>query len=202
MERRAFYGTTAGPLSRRHAGALAPLHTSAWTAGVWALLLARKPLLAAGLLGASVALLARRLHGLVEQPVRTAGQIAGGGAARSALPALGGLTRAWSPGLVLGLCWRRTRRGAALALLAPAIGDWVARPGELDLVRFSAWHVADDIAYGTGVWFGCLRARTLAPLLPHIAFRARVWSNRSLRAQLSPRTQPQHQPKQSPSPNT
>ena len=54
----------------------------------------------------------------------------------------------------------------------------------LDPVRFGALHVADDLAYGSGVWLGCLRARTLAPLLPRIELRARVWSTRSLRAQL------------------
>jgi mycofactocin system glycosyltransferase len=184
LARRAFYGTTAGPLSARHPSALSPLHTSAWTAGVWALLLARKPFLAAGLLATSIAVLAHRLSGLVDEPAKTATQIAGGGTVKSALPALGGLARAWSPGLVLCLCWRRTRRAAAVALLAPGIGDWTSERGELDPVRYTALHAADDVAYGTGVWLGCLRVRTLAPLVPRIAFRARVWSNTSLRAQL------------------
>ncbi len=35
LSRRCFYGTTAGPLSRRHPSSMSPLHTSAWTAGVW-----------------------------------------------------------------------------------------------------------------------------------------------------------------------
>ena len=184
LRRRAFYGTTAAPLSERHPGALSPLHTSAWTAGVWALVIARKPFLAAGLLATSIAVLARRLRRLVDQPVKTATRIAGGGAARSALPALGGLARAWSPGLVLGLCWSRTRRAAALALLLPALGDWVNQRGDLDPLRYGALHAGDDLAYGVGVWTGCLKARTLAPLLPRIAFKARVWSNPSLRAAL------------------
>jgi mycofactocin system glycosyltransferase len=184
LRRRAFYGTTAAPLSERHPGALSPLHTSAWTAGVWALVIARKPFLAAGLLATSIAVLARRLRRLVDQPVKTATRIAGGGTARSALPALGGLARAWSPGLVLGLCWSRTRRAAALALLLSALGDWVNERGDLDPLRYSALHASDDLAYGVGVWTGCLKARTLAPLLPRIAFKARVWSNPSLRAAL------------------
>lgn len=184
LGRRAFYGTTAGPLARRHPGSLAPLHTSSWTAAVWVLAAARKPLLAAATLAASILVLARRLGGLVDEPLRVAGRIAGGGTAKSALPALGGLTRAWSPALLLGLCWRKTRRAAAVALLAPAAADWVAERGELDPVRYAAFHVADDLAYGSGVWLGCLRARTLVPLLPRIALRARMWSNPSLRAQL------------------
>lgn len=187
LSRRAFYGTTAGPLARRHPGSLAPLHTSSWTAAVWILAAARKPLLAAGTLAVSIVVLARRLGGLVDQPVKVAGQIAGGGTAKSALPALSGLARAWSPALVAALCWRRTRRAAALALLAPAVGDWLVERGALDPTRYVALHVADDVAYGSGVWLGCLKARTVAPLVPRVALRARMWSNPSLREQLGGR---------------
>jgi mycofactocin system glycosyltransferase len=187
LGRRAFYGTTAGPLARRHPRSLAPLHTSWWTAAVWILALARKPLPAAGALAVSIAVLARRLDGLVDEPVKVAGRIAGGGTARSALPALSGLTRAWSPALVLALCWRKTRPAATLALLAPAAGDWPAARRALDPVRYAALHVADDVAYGSGVWLGCLRARTLAPLLPRIELRTPLWSTRSLQSQLGDR---------------
>ncbi|MGH9017784.1 MAG: mycofactocin biosynthesis glycosyltransferase MftF, partial [Acidimicrobiales bacterium] len=37
MARRFFYGTTAGPLARRHPGAVAPVTTSAWSVAVWVL---------------------------------------------------------------------------------------------------------------------------------------------------------------------
>jgi mycofactocin system glycosyltransferase len=188
LERRAFYGTTAGPLARRHPGSLAPLHTSAWTAAVWTLILARRPLAAAGTLAVSIAVLARRLRGLVDEPFTVAAQIAGGGTTKSSLPALHGLTRAWAPACVLGLCWRRTRRAAAVALLAPALGNWATTPKVLDPVRFCGLHVADDLAYGSGVWWGCLKARTLVPLVPRIALKARMWSNPSLRRQLRSRT--------------
>jgi mycofactocin system glycosyltransferase len=174
LGRRAFYGTTAGPLARRHPDSLAPLHMSAWTAAVWTLIAARKPLLATGTLAASVLVLARRLNGLVDQPVKVASQVAGGGTAKSALPALQGLARAWAPALILALGWRRSRRAAALALLLPAAGDWVGQRGDLDPLRYAAFHVADDLAYGTGVWLGCLKARTVTPLLPRLAFRRRV----------------------------
>jgi mycofactocin glycosyltransferase len=187
LGRRVFYGTTAGPLARRHPGSLAPLHTSAWTGAVWALAAARRPLPAAGVLAVSVFVLARRLDGLVQRPLMVAGKIAGGGTARSALPALSGLVRAWSPALLAGLWWPRTRRAAALALFAPAASDWAAARKALDPVRFAALHVADDLAYGSGVWLGCLRARTLAPLIPRVELRARMWSTRSLRAQLGNR---------------
>jgi hypothetical protein len=186
LARRAFYGTTAAPLARRHGDALAPVHLSGWSLAVWTLLLARRPVLALTALAASVAILARRLRGLVRDPVGVAAHIAGGGTVRAGVPALGSLTRAWSPALVLGLAFRRTRAAAALALLVPALADWVADRQNLDPVRAMAVHVADDVAYGTGIWVGCARERTLAPLIPRISWRARVWSSPALREELQP----------------
>ena len=183
--RQAFYGSTAGPLALRHGEALAPVRTSAWSVAVWMLTLARRPALAQAVLATSVAVLAGRLAGLVRDPVAVATRIAGGGTARSAVPALANLVRAWSPALVLGLASRRTRRAAAIALLVPALRDWADNPATLDPLRYAALHVADDAAYGAGVWAGCARARTIVPLVPRITWRARVWSSRSLRRSLA-----------------
>jgi mycofactocin system glycosyltransferase len=193
LGRRAFYGTTAGALALRHPGSLVPLQASAWSVAVWALACARRPFLAAGVLATSIGVLAHRLDGVVEEPVTVATKIAGGGTLTSAFPALHGLVRAWSPALVLGLFWRRTRRAALLALGIPALRDWRTDRTRLDPLRYAAVHMADDIAYGSGVWLGCLRARTFAPLLPRIAFRARVWSSASLRSSLKSRPGPSSQ---------
>jgi mycofactocin system glycosyltransferase len=191
LARRCFYGTTAGPLARRHGDALAPAQVSGWSLAVWGLLLARRPVLALAALSASVLLLAHRLRGLVRDPVGVAAHIAGGGTTRGALPTLASLTRAWSPALVAGLLFRRTRAASALALLVPALRDGKDDPQGLDPVRAAAAHVADDVAYGTGVWVGCYRERTLVPLLPRIAWRSRVWSSPALRQSLrSPANQP------------
>jgi mycofactocin system glycosyltransferase len=182
--RQAFYGSTAGPLALRHGDAVAPLRVSAWSLAVWLLALARRPVLSWATLAASVAILALRLGGLVRDPVAVALRIAGVGTARSALPTLANLARAWSPALVLGLAFRRTRRAAALALLVPAVSDWAENPEALDPVRYSALHIVDDAAYGAGVWVGCLQARTVVPLVPRVAWRSRVWSSGSLRTAL------------------
>jgi mycofactocin system glycosyltransferase len=190
LGRQAFYGATAAPLARRHGDALAPVHLSGWSLAVWALALLRRPVLALAALAVSVTLLAHRLRGLVRDPVAVAARIAGGGTARAALPSLGSLARAWSPALVLGLAFRRTRTASALALLVPALRDWVSDREALDPVRFSALHVADDAAYGAGVWAGCARARTLVPLVPRISWRSRVWSSRTLHDELHPAPPP------------
>jgi mycofactocin system glycosyltransferase len=184
LSRRAFYGTTAAPLARRHGDALAPASVSGWSLAVWSLLLARKPTLALAVLAASIGLLARRLRGLVRDPVEVATHIAGGGTTRAALPTLASLVRTWSPALVLGLVFRRTRRVSAVALLLPALGEMSADGGASDPVRAAALHVADDVAYGAGVWTGCARERTITPLIPRVWWRARVWSSSALREEL------------------
>jgi mycofactocin system glycosyltransferase len=187
LARRAFYGSTAGPLALRHRDAMAPVHVSAWSLAVWLLALARRPLLALATMAASITILANRLQGLVRDPVAVASRIAGGGTVRSALPALSGVARTWSPVLVLGLLPRRTRRVAALILLVPAVVDWATDRDALDPLRYVALHVADDAAYGTGVWVGSARARTVVPLLPRVSWRSRVWSSEALRRGLEDR---------------
>ena len=50
----------------------------------------------------------------------------------------------------------------------PPVVDWVRRRPDLDLVRWVAASVADDVAYGAGVWTGSLRARSASALVPAV----------------------------------
>ena len=88
LARRAFYGTTAAPLSRRHGKPLAPVHLSGWSLAVWSLAPGPQARARLAALAASIGILARRLRGLVRDPVGVAAHIAGGGTTRAALPAL------------------------------------------------------------------------------------------------------------------
>jgi mycofactocin system glycosyltransferase len=191
LERTAFYGSTAAPLARRHPGSLAPAQVSGWSLAVWALMWARRPVLAQTVLASSIAILASRLVGLVRDPVTVATRIAGFGTTRAALPTLGNLARAWSPALVLGLAFRRTRKTSALALLLPALNDWAGQTNAVGLVPYLALHVADDVAYGAGVWAGCAKEHAVEPLVPKVSWRSRVWSSESLRKALDKPGAPQ-----------
>jgi hypothetical protein len=44
--------------------------------------------------------------------------------------------------------------------------DWADRRPPLDPVRYVAARLLDDAAYSLGVWQGCIRRRTVRPLLP------------------------------------
>jgi hypothetical protein len=71
--------------------------------------------------------------------------------------------RAYAPALV---ATRRGRQFLTGALIVGGAADYLTRRPGLDPVRFTALRAADDLAYAAGMWAGCLRARTLAPLIP------------------------------------
>ena len=130
LARRAFYGTTAGPLARRHGGALAPVHVSGWSLAVWVLVLARRPVLGTGGAGG--------VHRDAGPPParprarpRAAWRRTSPAAARRVrrCPTLASLTRAWSPALVLGLAFRRTRTAGGAGPARPRAGTTGRRTG-------------------------------------------------------------------------
>lgn len=144
------YGSSAGPLSRRHPGALAPARASGWSVAVWALAVLGHPLLAGGVAMGTGAALVRKLPDL---PRREAFGIAISGTWRTGGQLAEATRRAWWPLLAtLALGSRRARWLLAASALA------AGRP----------LRVVDDVAYSAGVWIGAVRARTIAPLVPEV----------------------------------
>jgi mycofactocin system glycosyltransferase len=179
LGRRFSYGTSAAPLARRHPANMAPLVLQPWPAITVAAALARRPAVAAAaLVGA---------WSDITSAVRRAGVPADGAPAAT----LTAVHQTWlgigryatqfaAPALVLGLARpggkssvRRLGRRAAAAslLLGPALTAYAERKPEMDVVRFSLAHIADDVCYGAGVWAGCVRERTVVPVRPAISLR-------------------------------
>jgi mycofactocin system glycosyltransferase len=186
LGRRFRYGTSAGPLARRHPGRLTPLVLQPWPAAAVAAVLARRPVTATAAASASWLTLT--------QTVRRAGLPADGAPAatltaiRQTWLGAGRYSTQFAAPLLAAVLVRpggRTAAGrlgrraaAASLLLGPVLDGWRRtrrpQPGdgpELDPVRFAAGHIAADIAYGAGVWTGCARARTLAPVTPRLNWR-------------------------------
>ncbi len=166
LRQRFEYGTSAAPLARRHPGLLHPARLSGWSAAAWALAAAGRPYSGAAVAAVTTALLPRKLRGrgiLVTESLRLAalGHL---GAGRILAEAV---RRAWWP---LALPTRRGRAVLAAALLpalVPAVVDAVrGRHVDRRLPARLLLRLADDLAYGAGVWAGCARHRTAAPLLP------------------------------------
>ena len=142
---------------------------SPWPTAAWLLLLAGHPAPAV----AAGAVPAVRLHRLLRRAglgraasARVACATTGRGVLATASGLGGAGTVVTAPVLLGLLAARRTRRAAALALLAPPLLDWAARRPGLDPVRWTALRLADDLAYAAGVWRSCLSEATLAPLRP------------------------------------
>lgn len=158
------YGTAAAALARRHAGSVAPLRMSGWSAATWLPVATGIPLLGIAIGAGSAALLTRKLDGV---PKREALRIAGIGNLYAGRLIASALTRAWWPLLaVLALVSPRARRVLAAAVLVPAFIDWHSDRPPIDLLRSLGLRVLDDVAYGTGVWAGALRQRHAGALLP------------------------------------
>jgi mycofactocin system glycosyltransferase len=171
LARRALYGSTAGPLAQRHRGAVAPARISLVTAATWGLLLVGQPVAAVAAAGAATAMLAGRLRGVVDDPLAEATRLSAQATARTVIPTVSGIVRAWGPAVVVSLFVRRSGRlrlAAGGALVVAATRDWRSRPAELAPFRYVAARVADDLAYGTGLWWGCWQARTVRPLIPSV----------------------------------
>jgi hypothetical protein len=64
---------------------------------------------------------------------------------------------------------RGRRVAAASLLLGPPLTAWATRRPALDPVRFTTGYLADDVAYGLGVWAGSVRAGTSIPLRPAVS---------------------------------
>ena len=179
LERRFRYGTSAAPLARRHPSNMAPLVLQPWPGLTVAALLARRPAAAAAGWAAAWYDLTTAL--------RRAGVPADG----TPVATLTAVRQTWlgigryatqfgAPAVALALArpggksaakrWGR-RAAAASLLLGPALNAYAERKPELDPLTFTLAHIADDLCYGAGVWIGCLRERTLAPVKPALSWR-------------------------------
>ena len=154
-----------------------PVGVSGWSALAWGLVAAGQPFAGVGVAAATTALLPRKLQALPE-PGREALRLGARGHLGAGRVLAAALTREWWPlAAGLALASRRGRRAVVVAAAVPALADWWRdrRGTGLDPLRYVALHLADDVAYGTGVWAGCRRERTLAPLVPDL----RSWPGRA-----------------------
>jgi mycofactocin system glycosyltransferase len=174
LRRRFGYGRSAARLARLHPGGARPLAISPWTAAAWAAVAARRPLAGAAVLGVASALLARRLHRLTGDPawaLRTATALAGGGSLRAGEAVAAAFTRTWAPASsVLAVAVPRARLPLAAAALIPPLLDERTPRSAAGL----ALRLADDAAYGLGVWVGCALERTWVPLRPDMGWTLTV----------------------------
>lgn len=178
LARKAFYGTSAAPLSSRHPGNAAPLVISGWSMLVWVLLAVGTR---TGYLGAVVAAavsggrVARAMRG-PETRRRDIALVTARGMGSAGMQLTSAICRHyWPAALVLAVLSKRWRRVVAVAAVVDGVVDWPRRrqigtdDGKpIGLLAYLGLKRLDDLAYGVGLWQGALRDHNLAPLTPQI----------------------------------
>jgi mycofactocin glycosyltransferase len=176
LTRRAFYGTSAAPLARRHGDYVAPVVIAPWAAAAWLLLLTqrrRAGIAAAGITLAAIPAMARRLEH-ISRPRRTAAALVAAGFVDSGSRVASAITRHWWPAAAAAcVISRRARRAVLGAIVMDGSRDWIRRRPALDPVRYLIAHLADDLAYGTGLWWGAIVGRSPRSLLPAVGSGSR-----------------------------
>lgn len=167
LAKRFRYGTSSAPLALRHPNASAHLVAGVWPLAFVAAVIAGRPKTAAVAAGGAYVSTRRVLGaaGVSElSAVRLTGEALAGtwrGVGRYA-------TQFGLPLLAAAALPRKRsrRRGVMLTALAVAapVAEHRARRPEVALPRFVAGRIADDAAYGAGVYTGCFKQRTLSPL--------------------------------------
>ncbi|MGB8859903.1 MAG: mycofactocin biosynthesis glycosyltransferase MftF, partial [Ilumatobacteraceae bacterium] len=165
LRQRFGYGRSAASLARRHPGALAPVRMSGWSALSWVLLALRRPLLALGVAGGTTIALQRKL---TDVPPADSARLAGLGHLAAGRQFANAIVRVWWPAAVLvALIVRRARLPVALAFSVPTMAEALGTRS-VQPVLDAPLRVADQMAYGAGVWAGVIAERTAAPLLPEL----------------------------------
>jgi mycofactocin system glycosyltransferase len=159
IRQRFAYGRSAAPLAARHGPAVAPLTVSGWSAAAWAMVGSGAPAAGAAVMAGTTAALAPKLRNL-DHPAQEAVRLAGTGHLFAGRQVASALRRAWFPVLGAMLLGRRTRPAALAALVVPPLLDrreaGAVEPGPATWLAVS---LADDLAYGAGLWAGVLAHR-------------------------------------------
>jgi len=172
LARRLSYGTSAAPLAVRHPRFIPALVLDPWPAMTLAALLARRPVAAGAAFALSVLSTNRSLRAH-DVPSSGIVRVRATAVARTWL-GVGRYATQYATPLLLGLLlaggrgrWGR-RAAVASLLLGPPLAAWATRRPAIDPIRFATLALADDVAYGAGVWAGCVRHRTITPLRPTV----------------------------------
>lgn len=165
------HGTGMAPLAQRHPGLAAPLSLPVWTAAAaFGFGSGSRTGVAGGALTLAATLVRlRRVFAGLDNPTRVAAIYMARGFAGGMWRLASAACRHYWPVTLLGVvCSRRVRRFAITMAVADGLADWATHrePGSLDPVRYVACKRLDDLAYGTGLWWGAFRTRSAAALEP------------------------------------
>jgi mycofactocin system glycosyltransferase len=178
IARKAFYGSSAAPLSARHPDKSAPLVISGWALTAWMLVALGSgigylaSLAVAALTGRRIATAMRGADTRLWDVVAVAGR----GLWSAALQLASAICRHyWPIALLAAILSRHCRRVVIIAAIVDGVVDWASRKEAIDdetrqigLLSYLLLKRVDDLAYGAGLWCGVVRERNIGPLKPQI----------------------------------
>jgi mycofactocin system glycosyltransferase len=167
VSRRRVYAGSIGSLALRHPDALPATRVSPWMAAPWAFFLTGHHRIALAGAAVEAALLSRRLKGSPDDRYRLASALVSRGLLATGLGLAHAVRRAWAPPLLL-LGRRRTtlRRVVLASFAAPLIQDALATREPRAVLADAPIRLLDEAVALAGTWEGCIRHRTVRPLLP------------------------------------
>ncbi|MGH1488215.1 MAG: mycofactocin biosynthesis glycosyltransferase MftF [Acidimicrobiales bacterium] len=167
------YGSAAAPLAVRHGEAVAPVKISPWSALVFLLAIAGRPVVALATAAGTALALRPKIEPLPDLTAE-AFLLTARGHWYGGLSVLTATVRAWSPIVALGWLIMPSQRRRLATVVAAAFArrllDGPKAPA--DAVRDVALGAVDDLAYCTGVWEGVVKQRSrtaLAALAPALS---------------------------------
>jgi mycofactocin system glycosyltransferase len=167
MADRRRYARSGGHLARRHPGAAAAMWVSPELALPWVLALAGRPQAALTCIAGVTVRHRHRLRRVPGSPAGLAGMAVAHGLAATGLALGHAVRRAWAPPL-LALGRSRPQVGALVlaAFAVPVIEDAVAARDPRTLPADAGLRLLEELIALAGTWEGCIRGRTIRPLLP------------------------------------
>lgn len=164
--RRRLYARSVAILARRHPVALPAARVSPWMAVPWALALAGRRRAAIGAAAVDAVFLGRRLRAVPGGSFPLASAIIARGLLHTGLGLAQAVRRAWAPPLVV-LALRRTgmRRLLLVAIATRIVQDALATRDPRAVAPDVPMRLLDEAIALAGTWEGCVRERTVRPLL-------------------------------------
>ena len=159
------YGASSAELAKRHGARLAPLRADSWTLVAWSSVLVGRPTLGARIVSGARRHARERFFQSEDNPDVAANQIVTRNMVRAGGPLARATVRTFGIVLLLLALHPRLRARALGLFLIGSAWRWRHDQFHPTDVPFA---LADDLAYGTGVFRGAVRARSLRSLTPDV----------------------------------
>lgn len=170
VRQRFAYGTSAGPLARRHSAIIAPFRGDAVVAAAWLTLVCGWWTIAAPLFAVAIVMSSFRLI-RKNVDVLSALRVVATSLVRSGHHLADAVTRPW---LIIALAGSvvnsRAMIALAVAFIVPAFVDYVRHP-RVDPLTFVVLRALEHASYGFGVMWGALRSHSPTAIMPSLTLR-------------------------------